>query len=96
MCFCRFTKTNNSQTIIALKVYNHLLHLIRKYEQNLFLNKYCVWLLENIFTNLFDSIRSQVRFGKVKGCDYLAIRQMPFEIQVDEKTHFLSVLVIEN
>ncbi len=52
--FNRLSKTLNSHLVTTLKVYNHLLPLVQKYEEKTFLNKYYLWLLNNPFYSLTD------------------------------------------
>lgn len=50
--FYRLNKTLNSHLVISLKVYNHVLHQVQKYNKRVFLKKFYEWLLENPFYSL--------------------------------------------
>lgn len=50
--FHRLNKSLNSHVVISLKVYNHLIPLIKIYDKKTFLKKFYTWLLQNPFYSL--------------------------------------------
>lgn len=47
--YCRLTKTIDSHTVVSLKIYNKLLHVISKYSPREFKNKFFNWLIQHPF-----------------------------------------------
>lgn len=60
--YFRLTKTLSSHTVVSLKVYNKLIHLINLYPKNIFEKRFYSWLLKNPFYSVEEFFQMNVEF----------------------------------